>query len=49
MACMGGCGGKTIASKKPQLLAQRPIQRPTGTKGLVSSGGKLIFGKPRIK
>ena len=44
MACMGGCGGTTLAPKKPQLAAA--TQRPTGN--VVSLGGKLTFGKPRI-
>ncbi len=44
MACMGGCGG-TLTPKKPMLAAA--TQRPTGN-NVVSSGGKLTFGKPRI-
>ena len=44
MACPGGgCGGKNIAPKKPLLAA---AQRPTGN--VISLGGKLTFGKPRI-
>jgi len=43
MACMGGkgCGGTTIAPKKPQLTAA--AIRPTSV-----NIGKITFGKPKI-
>ena len=39
-----GCKSKTL-TPKPQLAAAT-TQRPTSN--VVSSGGKLTFGKPRI-
>ena len=43
MPC-SGCKSTNVTPKKPQYITN--LQRPTGN--VISLGGKLTFGKPKI-